>query len=1497
MAKILGLDLGTNSIGWAVVEVNKKGQFNRVIDCGVRIFPKGVNVDTKNKESSKNKERRDARQTRRKHFRYKLRRRRLVRELERMGIIPDQYFFTNQRKSSIGLKKTDLWNHTYELFSLRKRALYEQLTLPEIGRIFVHINKHRGFKSNRKEEAKINENEEAVKERGKVKKRISELKKRMEDLQCDTIGEYYFYLIEQNKDSHNPNEPKLEKTEDFTDAIRGEGAYTLREMFEDEFDRIWEKQKGYYPSVLTDGNKEIIRNDCIFYQRKLRSAQHLRNRCSLEFKRIVVYEFDKLKLENQLMAIQYKASDEQEYKNLNDSQVKILSEFIIKNKYRASVGDFIASLKLWNEISKSRRQNKVQFVFKGLPIAKQIRKKYLPCAPTSSFEYQEYRIWEQLNRLTFSNSDVISQPLEIEQKNELAQILEFEEKIPFKGRNEITVIKILGLPKETEFNLEQKNLIGNKTQSRLRKALGEKFWDKLTKKEQQTLWHNIQFSEDKEWLSGNRKFIEEVQRANRRRYHKDDEGYCSKNNWLDRETTLGLAEKMAKIDEVPDESTEEKISRLTKKIAEITFDPDYAPFSTKALKKLLVYMKQGHELVSASYEVYDKYISEVQDANIKLEYKIPSLAGNSLKNPIVERALVEAIGIINSIIDEHGKPDRVRIEMGRELKMPKVAREERNLRNKNIRDRREYYADFLNKHKDIERNNYEPSSPDIKKFEMFLELNYSQTAFDKIKKHITAKEFYSFLGAKLPTKKEKYLLWLECDRMDPYEGKTISLAQLFTPAVEIEHIIPYSRSMDNSMMNKTLAFRTFNAKKGNKTPLEFFENDENELDEFKKRVKHFPEAKKDRFLMKSKDLGGFLNSQMVNNAYIAKQIREHLLKSFKSEAIEMTNGQMTELVRSSLALDQILNPVKRADGYNIRGKAWCIYNGNEPIKFIERGNDVLPTIYNGYKVVKGAIYNNKFYPAKSRGDHRHHAVDALVTALISLKTQKELTACTEGYYLKNGTPYSIAQIERMYNDFSLLKNDIDNEHIRFVQKFEEKNGRFVFSREARTEIREELYRDLGLYENNQILEASKDKIQAILVSHKNEKIDSQPRKKIYNPNGTPKMVNGRHGKYQARSGGDYVRSNMFEANPYGQTNDCAPNEYVKRVSLSSITLSQIPRIVDSAIRAIVIENISRKVQEVVTDENLALEGDVKELITLRAEEANIKEQLGELKGRAGKEISARRKMLLLQKEDTKRAIDYIIPNKDVEKAFKQAFDKGTKNAFNDGFFLKNEGLRKRRMGIPENAAIRQAIPIKKVRVKFISSTMKAVKLLEMPRNKKFLKPDDNYTIALYGDLFDGGSSGKRLKRKFEPISWFQKAQIDSENQKRKKQNLPKLKYFEQTKESLDFLFELKHNDMFIVFEDDPNKINWNDSAEILNRLFRVGKFVQTSGEVRLARHNKSNVNLDKGNPWVSKEDIAGGEGDVLSVSPSTFRGIPIKVNELGIPDIEKARAFIEKYKR
>jgi len=152
--KILGLDLGTNSIGWAFIEESSDSKAGKIIKLGSRIVPMDTNMlndFSAGKPVSKNSTRRMARGARRNLQRYKLRRQRLILALQTLGWIPtieDPKLFSEYLAKSISEPNRKLL--PWELYELRAKAMKEIISLEEMARILLHLNQRRGFNSNRK---------------------------------------------------------------------------------------------------------------------------------------------------------------------------------------------------------------------------------------------------------------------------------------------------------------------------------------------------------------------------------------------------------------------------------------------------------------------------------------------------------------------------------------------------------------------------------------------------------------------------------------------------------------------------------------------------------------------------------------------------------------------------------------------------------------------------------------------------------------------------------------------------------------------------------------------------------------------------------------------------------------------------------------------------------------------------------------------------------------------------------------------------------------------------------------------------------------------------------------------------------------------------------------------------------------------------------------------------------------------------------------------------
>ncbi|MBE2255878.1 MAG: type II CRISPR RNA-guided endonuclease Cas9 [Ignavibacteria bacterium] len=241
MKKILGLDLGVSSIGWALVLEND--DIREILGLGCRIIP--LNPDDKQEFStgnsiSKNKKRTTDRTQRKGYDRYQLRRKNLTQELLEKNMFDE---------SILNLKPLELWG-------LRAKAVNDKITLKELGRVLYHLNQKRGYKSGRSEANLDKKDTEYVSE---VKNRHQEIK----ELGI-TIGQKFYNELLKNE------------------HYRIKKQVFPREAYIEEFDAIMREQQTHYKEILTDKFILKLRNEIIYFQRKLKSQKGLVNVCDFE---------------------------------------------------------------------------------------------------------------------------------------------------------------------------------------------------------------------------------------------------------------------------------------------------------------------------------------------------------------------------------------------------------------------------------------------------------------------------------------------------------------------------------------------------------------------------------------------------------------------------------------------------------------------------------------------------------------------------------------------------------------------------------------------------------------------------------------------------------------------------------------------------------------------------------------------------------------------------------------------------------------------------------------------------------------------------------------------------------------------------------------------------------------------------------------------------------------------------------------------------------------
>jgi len=262
---VLGLDLGVGSIGWCLIALDAQGDPAEILGMGSRVVPLNNATDAADfsvgKAFTANQERTARRTMRRGFARYQLRRYRLRRELEKVGMLPDA--------ALIQLPLLELWE-------LRERAATagERLTLPELGRVLCHINQKRGYRHVKSDAAAIVGDEGEKKKKDSNSAYLAGIRANDEKLQDEhkTVGQYFAEQLRQNQ-SESP-------TGGISYRIKDQ--IFSRQRYIDEYDQIMAAQRVYYPDILTDAFIRMLRDEVIFMQRPLKSCKHLVSLCEFE---------------------------------------------------------------------------------------------------------------------------------------------------------------------------------------------------------------------------------------------------------------------------------------------------------------------------------------------------------------------------------------------------------------------------------------------------------------------------------------------------------------------------------------------------------------------------------------------------------------------------------------------------------------------------------------------------------------------------------------------------------------------------------------------------------------------------------------------------------------------------------------------------------------------------------------------------------------------------------------------------------------------------------------------------------------------------------------------------------------------------------------------------------------------------------------------------------------------------------------------------------------
>lgn len=816
MKKIIGLDIGVASIGWAfILEPENTDEKYSIVRMGSRIIPLSPDENdefTKGNAISKNASRTLKRGIRRGGHRYKMRKWKLVKLLTELNMQPEIHLFKI---------------NSLELYGLRAKALTEKISLQEIGRIFYHLNQKRGYKSNRK----ANNNEEIIEQKNiepKANEDQKPKKKGYLDLINDreqilkdngiTIGQFFYSHLKEDA------------------YFRIKENIFLRSSYQNEFNKIWGSQKVYYPDILTEENYKKFFQEIIYFQRPLKSQKGLVSECRFEI-------------------------------------------FFSKDKQ--------------GNILKDENGN-----------PKIIRPKVIP---KSSPLFQIAKIWQDINNLKIRSKAGENVEITFTQKQELFELLNQSEKISVTNLK-----KTLGLKPADNYyiNLKKESLEGNKTISSISKILKTKRQDLLQfaiKLQKKPVVNHLTGEITDQNVIDPALEKEPLYRLWHLLYSIEDPDSLIKNLKEDFSLTEDEAKALARID-------------FTK--------GGYGSISTKAYRKIIPHLMQGKqysEACDAAGYRHSDYLTTKENEERTLDEKLSLYPKNSLRNPVVEKIVNQVVNLVNAIIadEELGRPDEIRVELGRELKQNAEERNNTYSRNNKSNDRHRKIEDRL-------RN----------------ELGFISVSRRDI---------------------ERVKLWEEFGGVSPYEpNRAVSLNELFNGDYEIEHIIPKSRYFDDSFSNKTIARKKFNAAKDNDTAFDYIQKlgDQQFLDytEFVKknfyRKDGISRTKLNYLLMPGDKIpDDFINRQMRDTAYISREVKNLLLNICRN--VYSTSGSVTDYLRDNWGINNVLKQLN-FEKYKAAGQTEF-----KTIKKEDGSTHQVEDISNWSK----------------RDDHRHHAIDALVVAL------------------------------------------------------------------------------------------------------------------------------------------------------------------------------------------------------------------------------------------------------------------------------------------------------------------------------------------------------------------------------------------------------------------------------------------------------------------------------------------------------------------------------------
>jgi len=883
MKKILGLDLGTNSIGWALTNNDFDNKLGSIEGLGSRIIPMSQDVLGKFDSGvsiSQTAERTKYRGTRRLVQRFLLRRERLHRVLNILDFLPKHYSeaidfdkrfgqFKPEREEKLSFYKNesgknqflfleshkemlsefkliypDLKKVPYDwtIYYLRKKALTEKISKEELAWLLLNFNQKRGYYQLRGEEQEENKN-------------------KLEEFHTLTVvdvierekgksGVWYNVILENGwiykRESKIPLFNWVGKQKDFivTTELNDDGTIKLnkdneeKRSFRSPKEDDWGLVKIRTEQTINQSGKSV--GSYIYYA----LLQNPNQKINGKLVRTIERKFYKQELK-QIIKTQMEFHPELQNEELFFQAINELYKHndAHKNNIKNRGFDylFLEDIIFYQRPLKSKISLISDCTLEYRTYAKNgiLEKQPIKCIAKSHPLFQEFRLWQFIQNLKIYKKEAVNDvDVTIEFLNSEEDYVKLFEVL--NDKKDITQKQFLAIYKLKEDKhrwnfVEDKTYPSNETRSQFLSKIAkieEMNSSFFNTKNSEDLWHILYSVTDKiEIESAINKFAtkhnlpEEFTKTfgNLPPYKNEYGAYSAK-----------AIKKLLPLIRMGSYWNENNIDPKTldriNKIIDAEYDENIKTrVREKAINLTKIEHFKGLPLWITSYIVYDKH-SESSDltkwnspADIDLFLK-KDFKQHSLRNPIVEQIITETLRTVKDIWQHYGDGaanffDEIHIELGREMKNPAEKRKQMTNTISQNENTNLRIKAVLEELKNGGSDEVRPYSPSQQEILKIYE--------EGIYSNETNKEQLDTIDKirknSKPTTAEiqRYKLWLNQGYISPYTGEIIKLSDLFSTKYQIEHIFPQSRFFDDSLTNKVICESEINALKDNQTAMEF----------------------------------------------------------------------------------------------------------------------------------------------------------------------------------------------------------------------------------------------------------------------------------------------------------------------------------------------------------------------------------------------------------------------------------------------------------------------------------------------------------------------------------------------------------------------------------------------------------------------------------------------------------------------------------------------------